>query len=235
MIKKNYNIIIQARLDSTRLPNKVLIDLCGLPIIQWVYNGVKKSKFVDKIIFAIPNTKKNDLLNSYLRKFNFNIFRGSTDDVLKRFYMAAKKFNSNKVIRVCSDNPFISGKEIDNLIKFYDQNNYDYVYNHIPLNNTYPDGLGAEIIDFRILQILHKTVKSKFEREHIFTHIHKNKNKFKIATFNPNSNSLRHPNIKLDIDNYTDLEKFVQIINNKNIKTTTLLKKIIQYEYKKNI
>ena len=214
MIKKNYDIIIQARLDSTRLPNKVLIDLCGLPIIQWVYNGVKKSKFVDKIIFAIPNTKKNDLLNSYLRKYNFNIFRGSTDDVLKRFYMAAKKFNSNKVIRVCSDNPFISGKEIDNLIKFYDQHNYDYVYNHIPLNNTYPDGLGAEIIDFRILQ---------------------KKSKFKIATFNPNTNSLRHPNIKLDIDNYEDLEKFVQIINNKNIKTTTLLKKIIKYEYKKNI
>tara|TARA_B100001250_G_C19534822_1_gene672076 strand:- start:61 stop:747 length:687 start_codon:yes stop_codon:yes gene_type:complete len=228
-MKKGYDIIIQARLDSTRLPNKVMLDLAGLSIINWVYRGVKNSRLKDKIIFAIPNSKKNDLLYSYLKNNNYNVLRGPNSNVLKRFMLAAIKYKSSKIIRVCADNPFVSGKEIDNLIRFYDKNSCDYAYNHKPLNNLYPDGLGAEIIDIKVLKSLYKIVKKKKEKEHIFNYIITNKNKYKIATFNPLSNKLRHPQLKLDIDTFDDLNRFTKIVNNNNkISTDTLIKRSLK-------
>ena len=206
MVKKNYNIIIQARLDSTRLPNKVLIDLCGLPIIQWVYNGVKKSKFVDKIIFAIPNTKKNDLLNSYLRKFNFNIFRGSTDDVLDRFYKAANQYLPDYIVRVTSDCPLIDPELIDEVINKTIFKKVDYCSNII--TEDFPDGQDIEVFKFKALQKAWTCADLKSDREHVTSFIRNNsesKGNRMFTTFDVKS--LKNYNhVRMTVDELDDLE-----------------------------
>jgi len=198
--------IIQARLGSTRLPNKMLLSLHGKPIIEWVVKRVKKSKLLDDIIVAIPDTRKDDVLEYYLKKLNVNVFRGSEANVLNRFYEAIKNKNVKNIVRVCADNPLICGEEIDSLIKFYLENKCDYAYNHIPKNNLYPDGLGAEIVSFELLKWLNENVTEKKHKEHCFSYIWDNGDKFIIKTFNPKK-ELQYPNIKLDIDTFDDYYK----------------------------
>ncbi len=92
------------------------------------------------------------MLARHLRAQGVNTFRGSEQDVLSRMHGAAAAHGADLVVRVCADNPLIWGGEIDNLIRFYQREhtagNCDYAYNHIPRNNLYPDGLGAEIVSF---------------------------------------------------------------------------------------
>ena len=195
--------IIQARMGSTRLPNKMMLSLHGKPIIEWVIKRVQKSKLVDEIILATSQNRENDILVNYAEKLGIKIFRGSENDVLNRFYLAGKEFQASHIIRICADNPLIDGEEIDNLINFYFQNSYDYVYNHIPKNNNYPDGLGAEIVSFDILEKLEKEVTSSEEREHLFLNIVNNQDNFSVATFEPKK-EIAYPNLRFDIDSFED-------------------------------
>lgn len=150
--------IIQARVGSTRLPYKMLLSLHGKPIIEWVVKRVAKSKKIDELVVAIPKTEDNDVLAKYIQDLGFDVFRGSEDNVLGRFYQSVKDKNATHIVRVCADNPLIDGSEIDNLIDFYQNNPCDYAYNHIPTNNLYPDGLGAEIISYGLLKHIHGVV-----------------------------------------------------------------------------
>ncbi len=199
--------IIQARLGSTRLPLKMLLSLHGKPIIEWVVTRVQKSQLLDDVIVAIPNTEDNNALAKYLEELNIKIYRGSEGDVLNRFYGAAQECNATHIIRICADNPLIDGTEIDNLIKFYEKEKPDYAYNHIPINNNYPDGLGAEIISFELLKSMHDKAKEQRHREHCLSYITDNANIFDIKTFDPLNESLFHPELKFDVDTFGDYEK----------------------------
>jgi spore coat polysaccharide biosynthesis protein SpsF len=215
--------IIQARMGSTRLPNKMLLSLHGKPIIEWVVKRVQKSKLLDAIVVAIPNTKKDEILENYLKDLGVEVFKGSEENVLNRFYASVKDKQPKNIVRICADNPLICPKEIDNLISFYKNNNCDYAYNHIPKNNLYPDGLGAEMISFELLEWLEKNVTDTKHREHCLSYITDNSDKFVIKTFNP-SQELQYPNIKLDIDTFEDFAKLSQKKFDIDTEATELIK-----------
>lgn len=204
-MEKRKNIaIVQARLGSTRLPYKMMLSLHGKPIIEWVISRTQKSKLLDEIIVAIPISEDNDVLAKYLEELGVSIFRGSENNVLNRFYESVKDKNTTNIIRICADNPLIDPEEIDNLINFYQDNPCDYAYNHIPKGNLYPDGLGAEIISFKMLKNLHAVVNTQHHKEHCLSYIHDNKDKFSIKTFNPRKEELHKPNLKFDVDTFDD-------------------------------
>jgi spore coat polysaccharide biosynthesis protein SpsF len=207
--------IIQARLGSTRLPYKTMLSLHGKPIIEWVIHRVKKSKLLDEIIVAIPESEENNILAKYVEELNVQVFRGNENNVLKRFYEAVKNKNAANIIRICADNPLIDGGEIDNLIDFYNKNNCDYAYNHIPLNNKYPDGLGAEIVSYKLLSKLYSVVETRQHKEHCLSYIHDNRDEFIIKTFNPLNKKLHKPNLKFDVDTFDDYYKLA--VKNINI------------------
>ena len=196
--------IIQARLGSTRLPCKIMLSLHGHPIIEWVVRRVKKSQRLNEVIVAIPDTKENDILAKYLLTLDVLVHRGSETDVLKRFCEAAALAKATHILRICADNPLISGKEIDNLIEFYQQNACDYAYNHIPKNNTYPDGLGAEIVSSSLLNKLHRLAEKPEHRGHCISYLTDNPDKFTIKTFDPPNPGLACPELKLDVDTFED-------------------------------
>lgn len=196
--------IIQARLGSIRLPYKMLLSLHGHPIIKWVVCRAGQSKRLDDLVVAIPDTAENDVLENYLHKLKTDVFRGPEDDVLKRFYLSAKGRHATHIVRICADNPLISGEAIDHLIEFYFANPCDYAYNHIPRGNTYPDGLGAEIISFDLLEYLEENAIEPEHREHCFSYITDHTDHFSIKTFNSENKRIACPELKLDIDTFED-------------------------------
>ncbi len=199
-MEPNIAVIVQARMGASRLPGKMLLPLHGSPIVEWVFRRVQKAELINNILFAIPKTPDNDTLNAFLEKMGARVYRGSEEDVIERFYFAAKNVDATHIVRVCADNPFIAGAEIDQLVQFYFKSSCDYAYNHIPKNNCYPDGIGAEIVSLQILKSINDQAKDPRQREHIFNFICDNPGKFEILTFDPVDARLAHPDIKLDID-----------------------------------
>jgi spore coat polysaccharide biosynthesis protein SpsF len=210
-MEKNIAVIIQARIGASRLPGKMLFPLHGIPIVEWVFRRVQKTELINNILFAIPKTSDNDTLNAFLEKMGAMVYRGSEEDVIERFYFAAENINATHIVRVCADNPFIAWSEIDQLIQFYFKSSCDYAYNHIPKNNCYPDGIGAEIVSLQVLKSINDQAKDPRQREHIFNFIWDNPGQFKILTFDPADERLAHPDIKLDIDTQRDYEKLCKM------------------------
>jgi spore coat polysaccharide biosynthesis protein SpsF len=199
--------IIQARMGSTRLPNKMLLHLHGFPIIEWVIRRVMQSNDLDDIVVAIPDTAKNDVLNHFLKKkLNVNVYRGTEEDVLNRFLCAAQLLNATHVVRICADNPLVSGSVIDELIRFYFKSFCDYAYNQGDngKTNNYPDGFGAEIVSFELLKWLEVNTTEKRHREHCLSYISDNPNQFTNKTFNSPDERIARPWLKLDLDTYED-------------------------------
>lgn len=203
-------IIVQARMGATRLPNKMMLWLHGYPVIEWVFRRVSQSGLARKIIFALPDGMSDDILAEYLAKLGAEVFRGSETDVVSRYWEAAQSCNATQIVRVCADNPFVSGQEIDRLIEFYNKGCYDYAYNHIPKGNSYPDGLGAEIVSGEILARITQEAHVPEHREHIFNYIWANAAQFRIGTCDPLDASLAHPELKLDLDTLQDYRKLLQ-------------------------
>ena len=222
----NVLMIVQARMGSKRLANKMLQTLHNLHIIDWVYRRISESN-VTNTVFAIPEGEVDQKLAKHLnKKNNIKVFRGSESDVLGRFCGALNSIGGDYVVRVCGDNPFVSRKQIDNLIKFHLKGNYDYSYNHIPINNSYPNGLGAEIVDASTLLAINGLAKKKNQREHVFNYIWDNPSKFKIGTFDPLDKRLRRPDIKLDIDTLEDLNFFQSVDLHPNFSDFEILKNV---------
>jgi len=199
--------VIQARIGSTRLPYKMMLSLHGKPLIEWVIKRVQKSQLLDDLIVAIPISEDNDILAKYIEELNVKVYRGSESNVLNRFYESVKDKNVTEIVRICADNPLIDGNEIDNLIYFYNNSQCDYAYNHIPKNNLYPDGLGAEIISFDIIKNLNNIVDTQHHKEHCLSYIADNSEKYIIKTFDPLNKSLHHPTLKFDVDTFADYHK----------------------------
>ena len=203
--------IIQARMNSTRLPRKMMLSLKGKPVIEWVVRRVQKATKIDDVVVALADTNEDQELKIFLEFLNANIFQGSEKDVLSRFVEAAEKFKATHVVRICADNPFVCPNEIDRLVECYFDRQCDYAYNHIPRNNSYPDGLGAEIVSCELLKQLDQKATDASEREHVFNYIWNHQDQFDIRTFDPSDDSYAKPEIKLDIDTQEDLNRLSQM------------------------
>ena len=204
-------VIVQARIGSTRLPNKMLLWMNGYPIIGWVLERLKSLREVDEIVFALPEGPDDDVLSSYLLSKDARVFRGSESDVLSRYLAAARINNAKSIIRICADNPFVVAAEIDRLALFFDEKKLDYAYNHIPVNNRYPNGFGAEIVSFEILDYVSSMATEKVHREHIFNFIWDNVNQFSIGTFDPTDSYIAHPEMRFDLDTLSDYSNLLRL------------------------
>ena len=208
--KKKPLLVIQARSTSLRLPDKIFLHLSGFEMWELVYKRLK-IKFND-IIFAIPDTPENNLLNSKLNEKKIKVFRGDENDVMMRYIRALEKYDFNEFIRVCADNPYTCFDEIERLVNIYRSNKYDYCYNNAPINNKYPDGFGAEISSLNLLKNIYSNTNAS-DREHIFNYIKNNHQLFKIKTFDPIDASSHLPKLSFEVNTKKDYN----LINKMNI------------------
>jgi spore coat polysaccharide biosynthesis protein SpsF len=192
---------------------KTLLCLRGTPLIDWVVRRVAKARLLDRIVVATPDTPLGEGLAAHVRErlmpldVRIAVFCGSENDVLERFRAAGTAFGASRVVRVCADNPLVWGGEIDNLIRFFEAAGCDYAYNHIPRNNRYPDGLGAEVLSFALLNELAARAKEPGQREHCLSYLWDHAQHYALRTFDPPDPRLWRPELKLDVDSPEDFRR----------------------------
>ena len=172
-----YLAIIQARMGSTRLPGKVLMKLAGKTALEHVIERVSKLKKINKIIVATSANAEDDKISELCQMLNIACYRGSENDVLDRFYQAAKEFNYSNIIRITGDCPMIDPDIIGQTIKLYEDEKLDYASNVIP--PTFPKGLDVEVFTFKALKKAWHKVKSGPQREHVTVYFWQNPKIFK--------------------------------------------------------
>lgn len=199
--------IIQARTGSTRLPGKMTAEIEGRPIVWHVINGVKQSARVEKIVLATTDKEEDKILLEKAQECGVESYAGSEDDVLDRYYQAARKFGGEIIVRVTGDCPLIDPEVIDKVVNAFEESGADYASNVCP--PTYPDGLDVEVFSFKALENAWKNATLKSEREHVTPYITKNIGLEKMVNVE-NDEDLSH--LRLTVDEQEDLELVREII-----------------------
>lgn len=179
--------IIQARMGSTRLPGKVMMDLHGHPVIEHVVTRLNRSSLIDKIIIATSFDSNNQPIIDFCKENEIDYFVGSEDDVLDRYYQTAIDNNVDDediLIRITSDCPLIDPFVVDKIIQEHISNKNDYTTNVIEC--TYPDGLDCEVFNFNVLKNAWINANLSSQREHVTLYIRDNPDKFKLGNVKNN-------------------------------------------------
>lgn len=205
----NVVVIVQARIGSTRLPGKVLKKIRDKTILDYVIDRLKFCKNIDDIILATTTDKKDDVLEKYAINKEINYFRGSEEDVLSRYYEAAKKYHADTVVRITSDCPLIDPEIVDEIIKKHIGNEADYTSNTI--KRTYPRGLDTEVFNFNILEEAYKHANEKYHREHVTPYIREHPERFKLQNIEAHG-KIKRPDIRITVDTKEDFELMKKII-----------------------
>ena len=166
--------IIQARMNSARLPGKVLMPLGNKPVLAHIVERLSYCKLIDKILIATSREDSDNPIVECCENNNINYYRGSLDDVLDRYYHAAKTYNAETILRITADCPVIDPIVVDAVIAGYLSNKYD-LYG---LGGEFPDGLDCTVFSFTALEKAWKRAKLKSEREHVCPYIEKNPQMF---------------------------------------------------------
>lgn len=190
MMKKG--VIIQARMGSTRLSGKVMKQMVGKTVLEHVIERIGQAKLVDEIIIATTIHDRDDIIEQEALRCGAKVFRGSEEDVLSRYYYAAKENNIETVIRVTSDCPLIDPQVLDAMIGHFLNGDYDILTNGggEPSNRTYPRGLDAEIVPFAILENAFINAKEHYHREHVMPYVYENTDK--ICYYKNNADYSQH-------------------------------------------
>ena len=200
-MKKSKKIaaIIQARLGSTRLPNKVLLPLGDTTVIEWVVDRASLSFFIDEVIVAIPDNEENIKLWDFLKqkKIMCSRWKGDEEDVLSRVLFAADEFKIKTIVDITADCPMIDPRHINHIIELKRKHNADYASNVI--GRTWPDGLDIQVYDTDILQY----VKEKYNPKHHVGWNIQSAPEFKLVNY-PAPKDFNWPELGLTLDTNDD-------------------------------
>jgi len=198
--------ITQARFSSTRFPGKVLKPLGQSTVLDLHLKRIRKSKLINIFMVATTSEPESSRIEKIAKSNDFLCFHGSLDDVLDRFYKAAKDFQPDYIVRLTSDCPLIDPEYVDDLINKFLVKKVDYASNCI--NPTLPDGMDAEIFTYTSLETAWKEARKKSEREHVTPYI-RDCGKFKIESV---EYPLNYGNIRLTLDTGEDYELISKLV-----------------------
>lgn len=174
--------IIQARMGSTRLPGKVLADICGKPLLQRLIERVRATPGISRVVVATTTESADDVLADWCSAQSVAVYRGSVDDVLDRFWQCAKQHPAEFIVRVTADDPLKDPEVIAQALALCASSpEVDYASN--TLQPTYPEGLDIEVVRFRTLERAAREAKLPSEREHVMPYVWKNPDRFVLRGF----------------------------------------------------
>jgi spore coat polysaccharide biosynthesis protein SpsF len=208
----NTLLITQARTGSTRLPGKILLEVDNTPLLKIHLERLSKSKNVDKIIVATTVNFEDDIIEKCCTEWGYEVFRGSENDVLDRFFQAAKCFTPEWVVRVTSDCPLIDAELVDAVTLLTKVNDVDYCSN--VLIENFPDGQDVEVFKFSALEKAWEYSTLKSEREHVTPYIVENSN-FKHRTLFTAINFpcfANFSNVRMTVDEPRDFELIQRVV-----------------------
>jgi spore coat polysaccharide biosynthesis protein SpsF (cytidylyltransferase family) len=170
--------IIQARMASTRLSGKALMEICSNPMIYYVIKRGQKIRGIEKVVLATSTNKENDPLVTFAESLGIDVFRGDEDNVLERFYTVAKENQANNVIRLTGDNPLIDFTALSILLKKHCSENSDY-----SCIKGLPVGASGDIFSFNALKMSYENADGKDLCDHVDIYVMENQSKFNIVCY----------------------------------------------------
>ncbi len=198
MANSRIGIFLQVRLDSTRLNKKAFLPLIDGNVIEQAMRALKNVKA--DVYALLTNDISEKALKEFADKEGFEVFAGPSEDVLKRYFLAAEYFKVDCIIRATGDNPLVSSELADNIIEIHN-NEFADLSHFIGM----PLGTGVEVISLNALNKMEADAADAFEREHITTHIYRNLDRFKVIE-KKCSKEYYLPDIKISIDTKEDYE-----------------------------
>jgi glutamate-1-semialdehyde 2,1-aminomutase len=172
--------VVQARMGSTRLPGKVMKPLAGRTLIEVLISRLRKAKTLDEVLVATTTEKTDDVLAAHCKSKKIPVFRGSSEDVLKRYVDACRKYSASVVVRITGDCPLVDPQLVDSLIRSFANQKVDYLSNTNP--PSYPDGLDIEVFTVEALKKAADRASPGYQREHVTPYIYQSGN-FKTGNF----------------------------------------------------
>lgn len=215
-------LVIQARMGSERFPGKVLISLAGEPVLLHIIKRLKDlNKEYERVIIT-STLERDDKIEKFCKENDILCFRGKENDVLDRYYQAAKLFKLDHIVRLTGDNPLIDADNLKFLITEHLAKGADYSTNkHEDVDSGLPDGIGTEIFKFSALEKSWQEAEKENQREHVNEYILENPEKFKILVVKAlNTNLSKFKDLRLTIDTKEDfefIEKVIKLLQNHNL------------------
>lgn len=181
-------------MGSTRLPGKVLKEISGKPMLEWVVRRAEKAKKVNDLVVATTYVPEDDLIELWCNKEGIACFRGAEFDVLERFYYAAKWRGSDRIVRITADCPLIDPKVIDQVIELFETSGADFAANRLPppWKRTYPIGLDVEVVSFAGLERAKHSAVQFYEREHVMPWFYATEGRCKVSILDDPRNAGDH-------------------------------------------
>lgn len=202
-------IIIQARLNSSRLPGKVLKTILNRPLLYYLFKRLSYLKTEAKLVLATTVNSIDDPLEKFCIENQVLCFRGDEDNVLERFYKTASKYPSKIIVRVTADCPLLDPSILDKMLSFYIQHfpKYDYLSN--VLNRRYPKGLDLEVFSFKGLEKAYFQAKDPYQKEHVTPYFYQNPELFSLYSFEDSDN---FSSFNISVDDIEDFQRVKAII-----------------------
>ena len=218
--------IIQARMSSSRLPGKIMADIEGYPMLFHIVERARRITEIDDLVIATTTQKSDDLVEQWAKTNGVNFFRGSGEDVLKRYFEAALKYNAGIVVRICADSPLFDPELTGKMIMALVENRGDY----IALEKNKPSvNSGVNIFSFRALKEAHEKASASYHREHVVPYFIENPRKFKYVYVSQDP-AFARSDFRLSVDTVSDLELIREIYNHLHQKSEIIdLKKVIEF------
>lgn len=172
--------VLQARTSSSRLPGKVLLPLLGVPMLSRQVERVTRAANIDRLIVATSVDPADDAIAAVAVEAGLGCFRGSLEDVLNRYYQAARPHRPSHVVRLTADCPLADWQLIDRAVGFAVEGGYDYASN--TLKPTWPDGLDVEVMTFAALESAWREARQPPEREHVTLYVYSHPERFRLGS-----------------------------------------------------
>jgi len=217
--------IVQARMGSSRLPGKVMLDIAGRPMLSWVVERTRRANRVDNVVVATTIDPEDDHVSTFCSQQGVPCTRGSVRDVLDRYYQAACEFEATIIVRITADCPLIDPNLIDQTVErlwgcnlaetpFPTQASpeYDFAANRLPppWRRTYPIGLDVEVCTIAALETAWQEATAPHHREHVMPYLYENPKRFKIALLDHEAN---YGHMRWTVDTAKDLELVREIFS----------------------
>ncbi|MBT3783539.1 hypothetical protein HOF92_01110 [bacterium] len=197
-------VILQARMSSTRFPEKMMRLISGLPLYLYVYQRCQVVRGVSDVVLATSDEPEDDVLAQHALESGCKVFRGSLDNVLQRYIECAKSFEADVIVRVCGDSPFLDVQWIGRKIEHFFSNTLDYVgWDH---QECLP-GLDSEIVRLDLLEQIISSSPTEEEREHVTAQIRKNPQSFRSELYRWEDMSDALRGMSLTVDTREDWER----------------------------
>lgn len=189
-------VIVQARMSSRRLPGKVMLPLAGVPMLQRQLERLSRSRMITQRVVATTCNQEDDVIEALCRQMGVEIFRGSEDDVLDRYYRAAESVKADIVVRVTADCPMVDPALLDQVVQQFLQHAVAYASN-VGEQPSYPNGFEVEVCAFDALATAWRDAQWRSEREHVTPYLIKHPELFPRVT---QSSPINYASMRVTVD-----------------------------------